>query len=119
MLAGKKFTRRNIMRGRKRHLKKMAKKLKVQAGGKSNGSNRKEKNVKTVSSSHNASGRSLTKFACYGKSKICHIVTVDAQGVITALCGDVWTPGDEKTAPQLLDVIGDDKRLCKNCERKQ
>lgn len=113
------------MRGRKRHLKKAAKRKELQAAKKSScKSCGCKKNVSpakkpAVVPKAAASTSSDTKFSFYGKSKVCHAVTVDAAGVVTALCGDMWTPGDEKAAPTIIDAITDDRRLCKKCEKKQ
>ncbi len=110
------------MRGRKRHLKKVAKKKDAQAAKKSSctscGCKKKTTSAKP-SSTPKVASRSATKFAYYGKSKVCHVVTVNAEGVVLALCGDVWTPGDEKAAPTIIDAISDDRRICKKCEKKQ
>ncbi len=107
------------MRGRKRHLKKAAKQQAVQAVKKSSGATKKKAAAPKPASAPKAASSSVTKFSYYGKSKVCHVVTVDTTGVVTALCGDVWTPGDEKAAPTIIDAITDDRRLCKKCEKKQ
>lgn len=117
------------MRGRKRHLKKVAKKKELQAAKKSSckkscGCKKKASPAKPAAAAPKVGAKRCqpspaTKFSYYGKSKVCHAVTVDAKGVVTALCGDVWTPGDEKDAPTIIDIITDDRRLCKKCEKKQ
>ena len=115
------------MRGRKRHLKKAVRRQGAQAAQKSmtpprsckSSSCKKKATPAKPSSAPQAASSSASKFAYYGKSKVCHIVTVDDKSVVTALCGDVWTPGDEKAAPEVIDTITEDRRLCKKCEKKQ
>ena len=109
------------MRGRKRQLKKAAKKKEVQAVKKTSckSCGCKKKVTPSKTATPKVASSSATKFSYYGKSKVCHVVTVDDKGVVTALCGDVWTPGDEKAAPVLIDQLTDDRRLCKKCEKKQ
>lgn len=114
------------MRGRKRQLKKAVKKQEVQAARKSKTAlssstscGCKKKTTPSKPSAPKSARNSATKFSYYGKSKVCHIVTVDAAGVVTALCGDVWTPGDEKAGPELIAELTEDRRLCKKCEKKQ
>ena len=115
------------MRGRKRHLKKAVKKQALLAtkkgscpscGCKKKVAPAKAAPVKKAAAMPVDTSAGST-FSFYGKSKVCHIVTVAADGVVTALCGDVWTPGDEKAAPTIIDAITDDRRLCKKCEKKQ
>lgn len=112
------------MRGRKRHLKKAARKEEFLAAKKSGctscGCKKKETSAKPAPVKPAATqAGAAAKFSYYGKSKVCHIVTVAGTGVVTALCGDIWTPGDEKAAPTIIDAITDDRRLCKKCEKKQ
>ncbi len=112
------------MRGRKRHLKKAARKTELLAAKKGSCTScvckKKATTVKPAPVKPAASPTGAgTKLSYYGKSKVCHIVTVAGDGVVTALCGDIWAPGDEKAAPTIIDAITDDRRLCKKCEKKQ
>lgn len=114
------------MRGRKRQVKKAVRKQEVKAAKKSEvapssskSCGPKKKATPSKPAAPKSASSSATRFSYYGKSKVCHIVIVDDKGVVTALCGDVWSPGDEKGAPELIDELTDDRRLCKKCEKKQ
>ncbi|MDA3971468.1 MAG: hypothetical protein PF442_08950 [Desulfobulbaceae bacterium] len=114
------------MRGRKRQIKKAVKKQEVKAAKKGDAAPRsckscgsKKKATPSKPAAPKSASSSAARFSYYGKSKVCHIVIVDDKGVVTALCGDVWTPGDEKAAPDIIDELTDDRRLCKKCEKKQ